>query len=76
MLDSALSLTLQGKVVGVFQKDETEFTGDFVEGWRSAMENTKLKQVSTCIITSPVITSPVIVVIGCENSVAIVTPTP
>lgn len=31
--------------MGVFQKDETEFTGDFVEGWRSALESVSVKQV-------------------------------
>ncbi len=36
----------QGKVMGVFQKDLSDFTGDFIDGWKKAVGGTKMKQVS------------------------------
>jgi nucleosome binding factor SPN SPT16 subunit len=39
----AIKASKNGKKVGLFMKDE--FTGDFVEGWKSALEGSSLKQV-------------------------------
>ena len=33
----------QGKRIGVFAKDD--FTGEFVEGWKTALESSKFEQV-------------------------------
>lgn len=33
----------QGKRIGVFSKDD--FTGEFVEGWKTALESSKFEQV-------------------------------
>lgn len=39
-----MSISVQGKNVGVFQKDA--FTGEFVDAWKSTMASVKIAQVS------------------------------
>lgn len=38
-----MCLCLQGEFVGVFKKDE--FTGDFVEGWKTTLSDSNMSQV-------------------------------
>ena len=40
-------LTLQGKKVGTFSKDS--FSGEFVDEWKNALDQSKLKQVSVLV---------------------------
>jgi hypothetical protein len=48
-----LNPPLQGKRIGIFRKDMSEFTGPFVESWKKIMSSTKMAEVSFLLTQCP-----------------------